>query len=135
MNIRTILLVDDDIVDVMTVKRALKDLKSSDKVDVAHNGEEALEYLQKSHGDPPGYILLDLNMPRMNGLEFLALIKQDPDLRRIPVVVLTTSMADTDRRAAFDLGVSGYVVKPVDYSHFVGVMQTIQDYWKISERG
>lgn len=134
MNATTpILLVEDDDVDALTVVRAMKELRVSNPLRIAHNGEEALALLQGSGGPMPGLILLDLNMPRMNGLEFLKVAKRDANLRRLPVVVLTTSRQEQDRRESFDLGVAGYMAKPVDYREFVGVIRTIRDYWTQSE--
>ncbi len=132
-NTAPILLVEDDLVDVMTVKRALRELKISNPLQVAHNGEDALALLRQTGTILPGLILLDLNMPRMNGVEFLRAIKADSHLRRIPVTVLTTSREEQDRVHSFDLGVAGYMVKPIDFARFVEVLRTIQDYWTQSE--
>jgi CheY-like chemotaxis protein len=128
---KPILLVEDDDVDVMTVERALKDVRVTNPLHVATDGEEALEYL-KTH-DTPCLILLDLNMPRMNGIEFLQKVKSDNALKRIPVVVLTTSEAEQDKLESFDLSVAGYIVKPVDYKRFVEIVRTIDVYWTLSE--
>lgn len=130
---RTILLVEDDRVDAMTVKRALKAIHVNNPVSQAGNGEEALVWLQNPHNERPCIILLDLNMPRMNGIEFLDAIKQEEAFRTIPVVVLTTSKDELDRARSFDLGVAGYMVKPVDYLQFVEVIRTINLYWTLSE--
>jgi CheY-like chemotaxis protein len=132
-NLKPILLVEDDRVDVMTVKRALKELDISTPLKVTRNGEEALAYLREATNHKPSIILLDLNMPKMNGIEFLTIVKQDPALRRIPVVVLTTSKEEQDRVASFDLSVAGYMIKPVDYTQFVEIMRTIKNYWMLSE--
>ena len=132
-NLAPLLLVEDDLVDVMTVKRALRDLNVTNPLRVVHNGEEALAHLRLSGQSLPGLILLDLNMPRMNGIEFLEVIKHDEHLRRIPVVVLTTSKEEQDRVNSFNLSVAGYMVKPVDYRQFVEVIRTIQLYWTLSE--
>jgi len=128
-----ILLVEDDAVDVMTVRRAFKDLRITNPLDTAEDGEAALTFLQGETKQEPGLILLDLNMPRMNGIELLQELKQDARLRRIPVVVLTTSRQEEDRAASFDLSVAGYMIKPVDYRQFVEVMRTINLYWTHSE--
>ena len=130
---RPILLAEDDEVDAMTVKRALRELNVTNPLVVMENGEEALRHLHDEVNPKPCIILLDLNMPRMNGIEFLQAIKKDGSLRRIPVVVLTTSREERDRVASFDLGVAGYMVKPVDYKQFVEVMRAISIYWTISE--
>ena len=127
------MLVEDDTVDVMTVKRALKDINITNHLIVASDGEGALSYLRDERNKRPGIILLDINMPRMNGIEFLAAAKKNGLLKSIPVVVLTTSREDQDKVDSFDLGVSGYMVKPVSYAQFVEVMKTINLYWTLSE--
>jgi CheY-like chemotaxis protein len=128
-----ILLIEDDLVDVMTVKRALRELKMTNPLRVASNGEEGLASLRSENQCAPGLILLDLNMPRMNGLEFLQVVKADDQLRRLPVVVLTTSAQANDRLESFNLGIAGYIIKPVDFTNFVEVMRSIQDYWSHCE--
>ncbi len=130
---RPILLVEDDKVDAMTVKRALKEIHVNNNVETAGNGEEALEYLRDSNKEDPCIILLDLNMPRMNGIEFLKAAKEDELLKMIPVVVLTTSKEEQDKVESFKLSVAGYMLKPVDYQQFVEVMRTINIYWTLSE--
>ncbi len=130
---RPILLVEDDQVDVMTVKRALRETEVANPVVNLENGEEALRYLRDPQSARPCLILLDINMPVMNGIEFLRVMKQDARLKRIPVVVLTTSGEQQDIGSSFDLGVAGYMSKPVDYRKFVEVMRTINAYWSVSE--
>ncbi len=97
------------------------------------NGEEALAHLQNPSNDRPCVILLDLNMPRMNGIEFLKVTKTDASLRRIPVVVLTTSSEERDVVQSFRLNVAGYIIKPVDYRNFVEAIRTIDLYWTLSQ--
>lgn len=130
---KTILLVEDDMIDAMTVKRALKELNVVNPIDTVENGEEALAYLRDGKNELPGIILLDLNMPRMNGIEFLSIAKKDNQLKQIPVIVLTTSLDEIDRIDTFSLGIAGYMVKPVDYMQFVEVVKAIKLYWSISE--
>ncbi|CAN7534401.1 MULTISPECIES: response regulator [Duganella] len=130
---KPILLVEDDHVDIMTIKRALKEIHVGNAVISMENGEAGLEYLRDPAQERPCIILLDLNMPIMNGIEFLQQIKLDPSLRRIPVVVLTTSEEQQDKVRSFDLGVAGYMAKPVDYRRFVEMMRSIDLYWTISE--
>jgi Response regulators consisting of a CheY-like receiver domain and a winged-helix DNA-binding domain len=132
-NAKPILLVEDDRVDAMTVRRALKDIKVANRLDVVGNGEEALEFLRERKNEKPCIILLDLNMPKMNGIEFLKILKQDEFLRMIPVIVLTTSREEQDKMESFKFGVAGYMIKPVDYLQFVEVMKTINMYWTLSE--
>lgn len=130
---KTVLLVEDDAIDAMTVQRAFKDLKLTNPLAHVTNGEEALDYLQDPSHALPCVILLDLNMPRMNGVEFLRVVKADPNLKRVPVVVLTTSTEDSDVVDSYKLCVAGYIVKPVDYKKFVEAIRTIDLYWTISE--
>ena len=132
-NMKPILLVEDDRVDAMTLKRALKDLKVTNDLVHTTNGEEALEYLNNQDNERPCVIILDLNMPKMNGVEFLKIAKADPDLRRLPVVILTTSKDEWDRFQAFDLSVAGYIVKPADYKRFLEAIRTVQLYWTLSQ--
>ena len=130
----TILLVDDDEVDVMTVKRAFTKANITNQVFVATNGVEALEMLRADKIPPHRrLVLLDLNMPRMNGIEFLREIRKDPALASLTVVVLTTSNEDRDRVEAFQLNVSGYLLKPVTFSDFADVMATLNKYWTLME--
>jgi CheY-like chemotaxis protein len=132
-NLKPILLLEDDSVDAMTVKRALKDLNVCNALVRVINGEEAIDYLRNDKNIKPCVILLDLNMPRMNGNEFLKVIKSDPVLRSIPVVVLTTSRADQDKFECFSKSVAGYIVKPTAYSEFVKAMKILDLYWSLSE--
>jgi len=130
---RPILLVEDDEVDIMTVKRSLREIKITNQLNVVNNGEEALKYLGEKYPMLPSIILLDINMPRMNGIEFLKYAKADERFKRIPVIILTTSKEEQDRYASFNLSVAGYMVKPVDYKQFVELMRTIEVYWSISQ--
>lgn len=130
---KPILLIEDDSVDAMTVRRAIKELHVVNPLEHVENGEEALAYLRDPGCDRPCLILLDLNMPVMNGIEFLQAFKAEPGLKRIPVVVLTTSDEQEDKVESFELGVAGYMRKPVEYKQFVEIMRTIDAYWTISE--
>jgi CheY-like chemotaxis protein len=130
---KPILLVEDDRVDTMTVTRALKEIDVKNQVVHRENGEEALNYLKDATGDKPCIILLDLNMPIMNGIEFLRAVKNTETLKLIPVVVLTTSDEPQDKLNSFNLGVAGYMSKAVDYRQFVEIMRAIDSYWTISE--
>jgi CheY-like chemotaxis protein len=130
---KPILLVEDDIVDVMTVKRALSEINITNELIIAENGEEGLRYLEENQNAFPSIILLDLNMPRMNGIEFLKNVKTDERFKQIPVVVLTTSGEDQDKVESFKFGVAGYMVKPVNFHKFVDIMKAIDVYWTFSD--
>ena len=129
-----ILLVEDDEVDVMNVRRAFDKNHITNPLFVASNGLEALEKL-RSGEVPQGrrIVLLDLNMPKMNGIEFLRELRNDPALAATPVVVLTTSNNDRDKIDAFNLNVAGYLVKPVTFAEFSDVMVTLNKYWTLVE--
>jgi len=133
-----ILLVEDDELDVMNVQRAFKKNNVLNPLFVAGNGLEALDMLRGVGGPPQvpldrRIILLDLNMPRMNGIEFLRELRNDSKLNLIPVIVLTTSDEDRDKVEAFQLNVAGYIVKPVTLAHFIETMATLNKYWTLSE--
>jgi CheY-like chemotaxis protein len=127
------LLVEDDSVDVMTVKRAFRDLHVANPLVPAGDGEEALAYLRNNGTAKPCVILLDLNMPKMSGTEFLKVVKEDQTLKMIPVVVFTTSSAEQDIARSFELGAAGYMVKSVDYDKFIETIRTIDSYWTLSK--
>jgi CheY-like chemotaxis protein len=134
-----ILLVEDDEVDVMNVQRAFKKGHITNPLFIASNGIEALELLRGTSKTSPEMpasrrlILLDLNMPKMNGIEFLAELRADPVLKKIPVVVLTTSNEERDRLEAYNFNVAGYLLKPVTFGSFVEVMVTLNKYWALCE--
>jgi len=132
----TILLADDDIDDQQMAIEALQESRVANDLHCVEDGEELLDYLYRrgKYADPkdsprPGLILLDLNMPRLDGREALKEIKSDSDLRRIPVVVLTTSQAEEDIFRTYDLGVNSFITKPVSFDGLVTVMKTLQQYW------
>lgn len=132
----TILHVEDDQVDKMVIERVIKRLKLTNNLLHASNGEEALDVLRGTNGKEklehlPQVILLDINMPKMNGLEFLKELRSDPSISSISVFVLTTSNDDFDRKEAYEYNVAGYFVKPVDISQFESTFQTLSDFWKI----
>jgi len=131
----TILLVEDDEVDIMNVKRAFKKNNVSNPLVIAHNGIEALEILRSTAVDAPKpkIILLDLNMPRMGGIEFLKEIRQDSDLSSLSVFVMTTSNEDGDKIDAFNLNVAGYILKPLSMDRFISAVSTLNSYWALCE--
>ena len=129
-----ILLVEDDDIDVMTVKRAFRKNNISNPLQIASNGIEALEILRSGVMPTANRIvLLDINMPRMDGIEFLRELRADPVLRSTTVVVLTTSNEDRDRVHAYELNVAGYLLKPVTFMNFVEIMATLNKYWTLME--
>ena len=129
-----ILLVEDDEVDVMNVRRAFKKNNIGNPLWVAGNGLDALELLRGPEVPRERrLVLLDLNMPRMNGIEFLRELRADPELGLTPVVVLTTSDDERDRVDAYNLNVAGYILKPVTFVSFVEAMATLNKYWTLVE--
>ncbi|MEL6675921.1 MAG: response regulator [Bacteroidota bacterium] len=130
---KQILLVEDDKIDVLTIKKALKELEIQNELSVAEDGEQALAWLEAHRKNLPGLILLDLNMPKINGLELLKILKEDPVYKVIPVVILTTSEDDEDRLKSFELSVAGYMIKPYRYEDFLQMMEVIKGYWRTSK--
>jgi hypothetical protein len=133
-----ILLVEDDEVDVENVRRAFKKNQIDNPLYLASNGLEALDIL-RSKNNPPVVptrrllILLDLNMPKMGGIEFLKVLRADSQLKKIPVVVLTTSNEEQDQIAAYELNVAGYLLKPINFRGFVETIETFHKYWTSCE--
>jgi len=130
---KPILLLEDDTVDAMTVKRALRDLKVTNPLVRVANGEEALVYLRDETKTKPCVILLDLNMPKMNGVDFLAAVKANAKLKQIPIIILTVSDDEDDKIKCFELCAAGYIVKPATYEEFIKTMDTLDAYWTLSE--
>ncbi|MDP3541519.1 MAG: response regulator [Elusimicrobiota bacterium] len=128
-----VLLVEDDEDDVLLTREALKDSKVIVSMAVAQDGEEALKRLRRlppfEAAPVPDLILLDLNLPRVSGREVLKELKADPVLKKIPVVVLTTSAADTDVLRCYDLGANCYITKPVDFEQFQRIIKVIDEFW------
>ncbi|OIQ65368.1 response regulator rcp1 [mine drainage metagenome] len=128
-----ILLVEDNPGDIRLTREAMKEGKLHNRLHVVNDGVEAMEFLQRrgQYADVPrpDLILLDLNLPRMDGREVLAALKADTGLRSIPVVVLTTSHAEADVMRAYDLHANCYITKPVDFNQFMKVVQHIDDFW------
>ena len=132
----TILMADDDADDRRLTQEALEEGRLINEVKFVDDGEQLMDYLRRqgrfappAEAPRPGLILLDLNMPRKDGRTVLKEIKSDPDLRQIPVVVLTTSKADEDVYKSYDLGVNSYIVKPVTFEALVDILQTLEKYW------
>ncbi|OYT17282.1 MAG: two-component system response regulator [Bacteroidetes bacterium 4572_77] len=135
-NTVNILLVEDDEIDIMNVQRAFKKNKINNPLSIAHDGVEALELLQdlrKNNIPLPRIILLDLNMPRMGGIEFLQKIRKDNFLKTISVFVMTTSNEDRDKIEAYNLNVAGYILKPLSMERFIEAVSTLKNYWQLCE--
>jgi len=132
-NLVEILMVEDNPGDVRLTQEALKEGKVRNKMHVVGDGVEALAFLRRegkyADAPRPDLILLDLNLPRKNGSEVLTEIKEDPDLRRIPVVILTISQAEEDILKTYDLHANCYISKPVDLDQFIKVVKSIEDFW------
>jgi len=128
-----ILIVEDDKIDIITIQHAIEKLSITNPIYLVTNGEEALEFLRDPLYPQPGLIILDLNMPRMGGIEFLRHKKDDPEIKNIPVVVLTTSDEEKDILDTYELCAKGYMVKPTEYLKFVEVVRAINLYWTLSK--
>jgi CheY-like chemotaxis protein len=128
-----ILLVEDNPGDVRLTKEALKDGKMQNNLNIVGDGEEAMAFLKRqgpyAHAPRPDLILLDLNLPKKDGRETLVEIKQEESLKRIPVVILTTSTAEKDILKTYDLHANCYINKPVDFDQFINVVRSIEDFW------
>lgn len=128
-----ILLVEDDEVDVMNVKRAFSKNNIKNKLFVAGNGVVALDMLRNSIVPLPRIIILDINMPKMNGIEFLKIIREDENLKNISVFVMTTSNEDSDKINAYNLNVAGYILKPLSFEKFITSVATLNNFWSLCE--
>ena len=128
-----ILLIEDNPVDIDLTLRAFKYKNLTNPIEIARDGEEALEWVNKwKKGSPlPVVIMLDLNLPKVHGLEVLKAIKSNDSLKKIPIVVLTTSSEDVDIKTAYNLGANSYIVKPVDFDKFIEVAGQIELYWTV----
>ena len=127
-----ILILEDDIIEVMKLNRTISSLKLNHKIIEANNGEDALKLLENKE-ELPDIILLDLNMPKINGIEFLSMIKKDPMLQYLPIVILTTSNNHKDRLECYKLGIAGYVLKPLKYKEYVSKIEKLLADWSINE--
>lgn len=129
------LLVEDDEVDIMNVKRAFEKNNITNPLHIARDGEEAIQILKRKPRieNFPNIVLLDLKLPRMDGIEFLNFIRKDPDLKKLIVIVLTTSDDSRDISSAYNLNVAGYIVKPITFEKFLQAMATINLYWTLSK--
>lgn len=135
--IPSILLVEDDEVDIMNVKRAFKKNNIENPLHIAMNGLEALELLRRDDWGPsnprPKVIISDINMPKMNGIEFIQEVRKDSSLKSLTVFVMTTSSEDSDKIDAYNLNVAGYIVKPMSFAKFVSAVGTLNEFWNLCE--
>lgn len=127
-----ILLVEDNLIEIMKMKRTISLLKLQHTLLEAKNGEEALKVLEDK-ANIPDIILLDLNMPKISGIEFLKILKADDDLKHIPTIILTTSSNQKDLLECYKTGMSGYVLKPLKYDDYVKKIETVLTYWSVNE--
>ncbi len=127
-----VLLIEDDKIEVMKLNRVIDKLGVGHDIIEANNGEEALDLL-KEKAVLPDIILLDLNMPKINGIEFLGILKNDAVLRYIPTIILTTSSNEKDLLECYKLGIAGYVLKPLKYEDYVNKIEKVLAYWSINE--
>jgi len=130
---RPVLLIEDNPTDAKIIKQAYASLKIRNKLIHVTNSEEALSYLRNNRNKKPCVIILDLNLPKTDGVNFLHAVKHDKNLKQMPVVILTTSSQEQDVAKGFELGVAGYILKPSSYEEYVEKLQTIQLYWSLSE--
>jgi len=127
------LLIEDDSIEIMKIHRAISDLSLNHQITESKNGEEALNFLNDQDIELPNIILLDLHMPKMNGLEFLEILKKDANLRHIPAVVLTTSANQKDLKECYKIGIAGYLIKPLKYEDYVIKLKAFFEYWSLNE--
>ena len=127
-----ILLIEDDTIEIMKFNRVLASLESKHRITEVNNGEDALELLEKSE-KLPDLILLDLNMPKMNGIEFLTALKTNAVLKFIPTVILTTSNNHRDMIECYKIGIAGYILKPLKYEEYRSKIKALLDYWSLNE--
>ena len=132
MKALNILLIEDDMIEVMKLNRTISSLKLNHKIVEANNGEEALKILEKKD-ELPDIILLDLNMPKINGIEFLSILKKDAILKYIPTIILTTSNNQKDLLECYKIGIAGYILKPLKYEDYVLKIEKLLAYWSINE--
>ena len=131
-----ILLVEDNKMDIALTLDAFREAKLSNKIQIAHNGEQALQYLrgEDKYSDRktfplPNLILLDLKMPGISGIEVLKIVKKTDNIKRIPIVILTSSREEGDRAMSYDFGANSYLVKPISFEGFLEVVRKVSDYW------
>jgi len=129
----SILLIEDDMIEIMKFNRTLSSLELDHNIIEAKNGEQALQILEDKKDSLPDIILLDLNMPKISGIEFLSILKKDSQLKYIPTIILTTSNNEKDLVECYKIGIAGYVLKPLKYEDYVSKIESLLNYWSINE--
>jgi CheY-like chemotaxis protein len=127
-----ILFIEDDNIETMKLQRTVSKLETKHNITEAKNGEEALNFL-KSDSDLPDIILLDLNMPKMSGIEFLQILKEDDVIKYLPTIILTTSENRADLLECYKIGIAGYILKPLKYEDYASKITKVLDYWEVNE--
>ncbi|AUP77652.1 response regulator [Flavivirga eckloniae] len=127
-----ILLIEDDMIEVMKLNRVVSSLELKHNITEANNGEDALKVLEQKDR-LPDIILLDLNMPKINGIEFLSILKNDSRMKYIPTIVLTTSSNQQDLLECYKIGIAGYVLKPLKYEDYIAKIEKLLEYWSVNE--
>ncbi|MFD1616592.1 response regulator [Gelatiniphilus marinus] len=127
-----ILLIEDDMIEIMKFTRVISSLSLPHKIIEASNGEDALGLLEDKD-NLPDIILLDLNMPKINGIEFLTILKNDKDLKYIPTIILTTSSNPRDLLACYEIGIAGYILKPLKYEEYASKIEKLLSYWSVNK--
>ena len=132
MAVLKVLLIDDDTIEALKLKRTIATLEMDHQIIEAKNGEQALKILDQKDR-LPDVVLLDLNMPKMNGIEFLSVMKNREEFSHIPTIILTTSSNSKDLLQCYKLGIAGYVIKPLKYSEYVDKIKRVLEYWSVNE--
>ena len=132
MNPLKVLLIDDDTIEIMKLNRTVMSLELDHEIVEAKNGEQALKILEQKD-EIPDIILLDLNMPKINGIEFLSILKESDELKHIPTIILTTSSNNKDLLQCYKIGIAGYIIKPLKYNDYVDKIKKVLEYWSINQ--
>ncbi len=132
MNPLKVLLIDDDTIEIMKLNRTVMSLELDHEIVEAKNGEQALKILEQKD-EIPDIILLDLNMPKINGIEFLSILKESDELKHIPTIILTTSSNNKDLLQCYKTGIAGYIIKPLKYNDYVDKIKKVLEYWSINQ--
>jgi len=131
MNALKVLMIDDDTIEIMKLNRVVSSMNLDHQITDAKNGEQALNFLDQKDG-LPDIILLDLNMPKINGIELLTILKAKESLRHIPIIIVTTSSNNKDLLQCYKLGIAGYIIKPLKYKDYVNKIKKVLDYWSVN---